>query len=108
MLRLTLSNNELLNLIKDTNGVDTMFGVAHSNELLDTNQLLDKVRTVFKNELKDNNDVVVTIEDTCIIFDLLGLTTRLNIDGKFMAFNKPELTGLVTLLTFIEPDDCKE
>lgn len=105
MLRLRVENKNLINLIKSTNKVDTMFGKAHSNDLLTNPELLEKLRTVFKKELKDNKEVNMIIENDCIIFDLLGLNTKLNIDGKFMAFTKPELIGTVTLLNFIDPND---
>ena len=105
MLLLRIENKNLINLIKSTSNVDTMFGKAHSNDTLTNSELLEKLRTVFKEELKDNKEVNISIESDCIIFDLLGLNTKLNIDGKFMAFTKPELVGTVTLLNFIDPND---
>lgn len=111
MLRLTLKNENLINLIKNTSSVDTMFGLAHVNDNLTDTQILEKVRYVFKKELENNKEVNVIIESDCIVFDLLGLSTKLNIEGKFTAFTKPELIGTVTLLNFIEPkereaDEC--
>jgi hypothetical protein len=108
MLRLRLENNSLINLIKSTRNVDTMFGKAHSNDSLSNPELLEKLRTVFREELKNNKEVNMVIESDCIMFDLLGLNTKLNIDGKFMAFTKPELVGIVTLLNFIDPKDVED
>ncbi len=108
MLRLTIANDNLIGLIKSTMNVDTMFGNAFSNINLTDVELLDKVRTVFKKELENNKEVNIIIEDDCMVFDLLGLNTKLNIDGKFMAFTKPELIGVVTLLNFVDPKDRKD
>ena len=107
MLRLTINNDNLLGLIKGSMDVDTMFGLAYSNVDLNDLELLDKVRTVFKAELKDNDNVNVFIKNDCIVFDLLGSTTKLDIDGKFMAFTKPELIGVITLLDFVDPNNRK-
>lgn len=103
MLRIVLKNNNLIKMIKNTNNVDTMFGIAHSNDNLTDIKILNKVRNIFKTELEHNKEVSIIIENDCIIFDLLNLNTKLIIENKFMAFTKPELIGTVTLLNFIEP-----
>lgn len=95
---LVLKKCNIVKLIRDTKEVDTIFGVAGSNDKLTDDEIIDNVLSIIKTKVID---VTIITDDETIRFVLPDSKSKLNVDEQFFAFTKPELDDTVMVLNFI-------